>query len=401
LKGIYIRSVYYLGVTAGGSVTHTSGVINALSKKVTLDVFANEKLVGVDRKTRVIPAILKNIPVFGELFYNILFIRKINKKKINEYQFVYQRYSGESFCGAFLANKYKIPFILEFNSSEVWKLKNWSKTNNTIKNFFKKYVQLPIVKKIEAYNLKRANIIVVVSDVLKENLTAIGVPPEKILVNPNGVDLERFTISPSASIIKDKFNLQSHYIFGFIGTFGKWHGVVELAKSIVIFFDKNPELIQSVKFLIMGDGKLFPEVSHIINTSEYSTNIILTGQIPQAENADYLHACDAFVSPHIPNPDGTKFFGSPTKLFEYMACNKPIIASSLDQIGEILEHNQNAYLVEPGNIDALVNSYQHVYSNTNLQQTLAENSYALVKEKYSWDNHVANIISRINQLPTA
>lgn len=397
MKGIYIRSVYYLGVTAGGSVTHTSGVINALSKKVTLDVFANEKLVGVDRKTRVIPAILKNIPVFGELFYNILFIRKI-KKKINEYQFVYQRFSGESFCGAFLANKYKIPFILEFNSSEVWKLKNWSKTNSTIKNFFKKYVQLPIVKKNEAYNLKKANIIVVVSDVLKENLTAIGVPPEKILVNPNGVDLERFSISPSASKIKDKFNLQSHYTFGFIGTFGKWHGVVELAKSIVIFFDKNTELIQSVKFLIMGDGKLFPEVSHIINTSEYSTNIILTGKIPQAENADYLHACDAFVSPHIPNPDGTKFFGSPTKLFEYMACKKTIIASRLDQIGEILEHNVNAYLVEPGNISELANAYATIYSDKPLQQKLAENSYSLVKQNYTWDNHVGHILSRIKQL---
>ena len=142
----------------------------------------------------------------------------------------------------------------------------------------------------------------------------------------------------------------------------------------------------------------FKEVEQLILASNYTDNIILTGQIPQNENAAYLNACDAFVSPHIPNPDGTKFFGSPTKLFEYMACKKPIIASRLDQIGEILEHNVNAYLVEPGNISELANAYATIYSDKPLQKRLSENSFSLVKLNYTWDNHVEHILSRIKQL---
>ncbi len=398
MKGLYLRTVYFLGVTSGGSVTHTSGVINAMSKKIELDVISNDQLVGVNHPTRIIKPSLSKIPVFGELSYNLKLIRNASSLKPTSYDFIYQRYSGESFFGALLASKHNIPFILEFNSSEVWKLKNWSKTNSGLKNFFKRFVQLPIVKKIEAYNLKKADIIVVVSDVLKENLTTEGIDPQKILVNPNGVEIERFNISSTPIHIKQKHQLEDYFTFGFIGTFGKWHGVVELAKSIIQFYDQHPQYLKSVKFLIMGYGKLFKEVEQLILASNYTDNIILTGQIPQNENAAYLNACDAFVSPHIPNPDGTKFFGSPTKLFEYMACKKPIIASRLDQIGEILEHNVNAYLVEPGNISELANAYATIYSDKPLQKRLSENSFSLVKLNYTWDNHVEHILSRIKQL---
>lgn len=398
MKGLYLRTVYFLGVTSGGSVTHTSGVINALAKKIDLDIVSNDNLVGVNHPTRLIPPSLRKIPVLGELSYNIKLLVKKESFQTNEYDFIYQRYSGESFFGAYLASKNNIPFILEFNSSEVWKLKNWSKTTSKLKNFFKKFIQLPVVKKIEAYNLKKADVIVVVSDVLKENLTSAGIDPQKILVNPNGAEIGRFNISSTPIHIKQKHQLEDYFTFGFIGTFGKWHGVVELAKSIIQFYDQHPQYLNSVKFLIMGYGKLFKEVEQLIQSSNYIDNIILTGQIPQDENAAYLNACDAFVSPHIPNPDGTKFFGSPTKLFEYMACKKPIIASRLDQIGEILEHNVNAYLVEPGNISELANAYATIYSDKPLQQTLAENSYSLVKQNYTWDNHVEHILSRIKQL---
>jgi len=54
---------------------------------------------------------------------------------------------------------------------------------------------------------------------------------------------------------------------------------------------------------------------------------VLTGLVPQVEGRCYIAACDILASPHIPNPDGTPFFGSPTKLFEYMAMGKAIVAS--------------------------------------------------------------------------
>ena len=73
----------------------------------------------------------------------------------------------------------------------------------------------------------------------------------------------------------------------------------------------------------------------------------------ERERALELLACsDVCVSPHVPNPDGTPFFGSPTKLFEYMGLGKAIVASDLDQIGEVIEHERSGLLCPPGDVDA-------------------------------------------------
>ncbi len=62
----------------------------------------------------------------------------------------------------------------------------------------------------------------------------------------------------------------------------------------------------------------------------------MPGRVPHAEGARLLRACDIFVSPHASHMVDGPFFGSPTKLFEYMAMGRAIVASDLEQIGEVL-----------------------------------------------------------------
>src|SRR5207237_125725 len=78
--------------------------------------------------------------------------------------------------------------------------------------------------------------------------------------------------------------------------------------------------------------------------------------VPQDDGPEHLAAADLLVSPHVTNPDGTPFFGSPTKLFEYMAMGRPIVASDLEQIGQTLEHGRTAWLVPPGDVEALADA---------------------------------------------
>lgn len=363
-----------------------------MSKQIELEVVTNDKLHGVEHPVRLIPAFLRYIPVFNELLYNLLIIRLL--KNDIEADFIYQRFSAESFCGARLSKIQKLPFVLEFNSSEVWKLKNWSQSRNPLKNALKTFVQLPITRRVERYNLQQATLIVVVSDSLRENLIAEGISSTKILVNPNGVDVKKFD-EANPSIWKEKFDLSNQFVFGFIGTFGKWHGVLEMGKAIVQFYDQHPELVSKVKFLVIGDGKLFSKFKDIISSSQYSDQVICTGSVHQQESPALLKCCDAFLSPHIKNPDGTKFFGSPTKLFEYMACAKPIIASDLDQIGEILTHKETGWMCTPDDIEDLSDAMYQVYEDENLQDRLGKNARELVEESYSWDSHVSQILKRI------
>ena len=106
-------------------------------------------------------------------------------------------------------------------------------------------------------------------------------------------------------------------------------------------------------FLLVGDGGLRPKAEKDIAEEGAPERCHFTGLVEASEVGGYLEACDILVSPHSRSPDGRKFFGSPTKLFEYMAANKAIIASALDQIGEVLENGKTALLVEPDDCASL------------------------------------------------
>ena len=103
-----------------------------------------------------------------------------------------------------------------------------------------------------------------------------------------------------------------------------------------------------LRFVLMGDGLLHGEMRSALAAYEKTGEVIFTGSLPSDKVAEYLDASDILVSPHIPMPDGSRFFGSPTKLFEYMAMGKGIVASRLEQLAEVLEHDRTAWLVTPG-----------------------------------------------------
>src|SRR5262249_57250554 len=133
-----------------------------------------------------------------------------------------------------------------------------------------------------------------------------------------------------------------------IGTFGPWHGAEVLADAFGRLLAAHPEYRDRARLLLIGDGSRKGQVTEALGRHGATEAAVLTGLVPQAERPKYLAACDLLASPHVPNADGTPFFGSPTKLFEYMAMGRGIVASDLDQIGEVLRHDPTAWLGRPG-----------------------------------------------------
>src|SRR4030095_3965280 len=112
--------------------------------------------------------------------------------------------------------------FLEYNGSEVWIGKNWDRTE-----------QLDLLERCERLNLDAATKIFVISDVERRNLLKIGIPDEKIIVNPNGVDTDIFRPDIGGRSEREKLAVPFDKILvGFVGTFGPWHGVLALADAI-------------------------------------------------------------------------------------------------------------------------------------------------------------------------
>jgi len=387
---LFLRTDHWFNLKNGGSVGHLSGVINGfrtLGKQV--QVVSSDYLVGVEKDDNFqiyspTYELGRNLPNIPEFIYNKQLIQCLESKFENYYpSFIYQRYSLSSYVGVYLKTKYKIPYVCEYNGSFIWMGRNWGK----------RFFHEKLIHKIELLNLNAADLVVVVSQAMKNELLKRGIKEHKILVNPNGVDPEKYSPAISGNAIRKKYHLDNKLVVGFIGTFGQWHGVVEMAQAIVRFFELYPDT--AVRFLLIGDGVLMPQVQQVINQSLYHQNVILTGSVAQEKGANYLAACDIFLSPHIPNPDGSKFFGSPTKLFEYMGMGKAIIASDLEQIGEVLEHDKTAYLVPPGDVEALANAIAIVADKKTLRIKLGKNARQEVVVKYTWERHVERILEKI------
>ena len=114
-----------------------------------------------------------------------------------------------------------------------------------------------------------------------------------------------------------------------------------------------------------------------------------TGQVPPSEVPQLLRKADVLA---LPNPASaiSTFYTSPLKLFEYMAAGRPIVASDLPAIREVLRHEVTALLVPPGDPGALAASVQRLASDPSLGPALARAASAAVVD-YSWERRAGRI----------
>ena len=121
-------------------------------------------------------------------------------------------------------------------------------------------------------------------------------------------------------------------------------------------------------------------------------DVIFTGMVSYNDIQYFLAICDILVSPHCLLSGNKEFFGSPTKIFEYMAIGKGIVASNLGQIGEVLENGKTAILVEPENIEELVNGILKLVNDERLRIQLGRKARKVVLNKYTWDRNIRELL---------
>ena len=396
-----IKSILYLRtdlttqkIVAGGSVAHTLGVIGGfLKKKIKIDCatsFMAEQIHGLhpqDVQKLSVPRLLQRIP-WRILSFILSFVYFFQAKKLvkkhAEITILYQRYSLLNCTGLLLRWWYSIPLILEFNGSEYWIDHNWSGKSRFKFSW--------LVRLIERYNIRYADYIVVVSQVLKDNLLKEGVKAKKILVNPNGVNPDVYNaavLTSSRACIRKKFHIDDMFVFGFVGTFSICHGINVLKDIIPSVVAQHPQ----VHFLLIGDGPLHRELEEYVYKKRVAKkHVTFTGMVPQHEARKFLAACDAFLSPTQPNKDGSRFFGSPTKVFEYMSMAKPIIASDLEQLTDIVKAD-GGILVKPGDKRGFVLAAQSLLKkDKHALDAMGECARKRVIERYTWDIHVQHIL---------
>jgi len=382
LRIAYLRSTPCAGTAAGGAATHINGFVNAateLGAKVA--VISNDYIAGLDESNLALvgPEPLGTTRAAFDLRNNLIFsagaLREIERSPVD---LIYQRYGRFTWAGVEASLRTGVPLFLEYNGSEVWIGKHWDMSG-----------MIPLLERFERLNLEAAARIFVVSEVERRNLLGVGISDEKIVVNPNGVDTEKFRPGIGGASVRLELGVsEDETLAGFVGTFGPWHGVLTLAEAVSLL---PPD--SGVRFLLVGAGKFREEVERIIRAAGKERQVIFTGHVAHERVPALLDACDILLSPHVPLEDGSEFFGSPTKLFEYMAMGKGIVASRLGQIGDVLSDQETALLTEPGNARQLADAILQLSGSPELRERLGAAAREAAIARHTWKRNAGRVLA--------
>ena len=255
-------------------------------------------------------------------------------------------------------------FVLKIDKDAIIYCREPILTVPFLKKVTKKYIEIHDLRVGQPFFyklLKKANGVIVITKYLKDSLVKNGVSAEKIMVASDAVDIEKFDIERTKSEARRMLNLNpSDVLVVYAGSLQKWKGTETLLKA--------QELIHGAKILIV------------------------TGK-PYSEIPLYLKAADILVLPNSAEEKISRFYTSPMKLFEYMASGRPIVASDLPSIREILDENTARFFI-PDNHQSLAENIQYFLTHPDEADKIAAVAYERSKE-YTWDNRAKKIIESV------
>ena len=373
---MYLRTEFWFGVKAGGSVSHSHGFLGGVR-----DLGKEASWVAIDPPAEVPEGVRVEVvppPRRPAILEELAMVRanRVQAARIKERfgsappDVVVHRHSVFSLAGALAARALDRPLVLEVNASEVWARRAWSRL---------RFARL--AEAMERRALASADRVTVVSRVLAGQIEALGVDPDRIVVNPNGVDVRRF--DPRAGGREERARLDvppEAVVVSFLGTFTRWHGVLFLAEQVAALAEADPSLL----FLFLGDGDLRSAVEQRVARDGVAGRCRFPGLQAPAAVPGYLAASDILVSPHLPFEDGSPFFGSPTKLFEYLAAGRAVVGSRLGQIGDVIRDGENGLLFEPGDGAGFRDAVLRLAGDRGLRERLGRAARRTAETEYTW-----------------
>jgi glycosyltransferase involved in cell wall biosynthesis len=224
-----------------------------------------------------------------------------------------------------------------------------------------------------APNFKKIDGLIVINNYLKELHKKENI--RNIIVAHDGVNFDEYS-----GIGEYKYSQKDVYTLVYTGNLFAWKGVYVLIDCLK-FIDKKVELI-----IVGGSNEVFGNFKHYIEVTGL-TNVELTGYIPKKDTIKYVQKADILL---LPNSAKNKmsFYTSPIKLFEYMAAKRPIIASDLPSLCEVLEDKKNAILFQPDNPKDLAEKIN--FTLVNDCTSIVNQAFEDVQE-YTWDKRAENI----------
>jgi len=246
----------------------------------------------------------------------------------------------------------------------------------------------------ERFNYRYCDRIVSVTDKLKDELVRLySIPAEKVIVINNGANTDIFKpIDQKQARAKLGLDDSKKYVC-FVGHLAAWQGVEFLIHSAPFILEKCPE----VRFLIVGDGVMRVKLLEITSKMGLSDKITFTGRVPYENVPVYINAADVCVAPFIMERN-SKIGLSALKTYEYLACGKPIVASSISGVKDLIDLSGGGISVPPEDPGELANAVVKLISDEKTRTTMGEQGRKYVVKNHSWDGVARKILDICHEI---
>lgn len=210
------------------------------------------------------------------------------------------------------------------------------------------------------------------------------VSQEKVSVVPAGVDTAVFSADPEKGVkIRENLGWENEFVVGYVGTFQLWHGVDTLFSAC----ERLNSSSMRVKILLVGP--YYADAMQYAKKLEMMSDTRFVGPVPYVDVPGYINACDVLCAPYNPELSMARRksgIGAPLKVLEYMACEKPVVSSSVPPIDEVLENGKAGILVPPGDSASLADALKELMESPARAASMGKEARKIVVEKYAWSS---------------
>lgn len=382
--------VYYGSFnTKSGSNVHILELLGNLKKYSDVVLFApgqksvNRALSGV----KYVPVIDNKYLVQPSYEFMLSFYLLYSCIK-NRPDVLYLRQNSFPFFPIILCKVLKIPSVVEVNGLVLDELK----VNNSKSFAYRIFSYLAL--RSEKLNYRYCNRIVSVTDKLRDELVSLyAVSEDKIFVINNGANTDLFKPLDREQV-KAELGLEGSKTYVcFVGHLAAWQGVEFLIYASPLILDKCPD----VRFLVVGDGAMKNKLLEITSELGLLDKFIFTGRVPYESVPLYINAADICVAPFIKGRN-SKIGLSALKTYEYLACGKPIVASSIPGVKDLIELSGGGISVSPEDPEELAVAVIKLILNENARALMGEKGRKYVVENHSWNGVARKILDMCSEI---
>ena len=241
----------------------------------------------------------------------------------------------------------------------------------------------------QALTFHAANRIIAVTRGIGEQLVAAyRLPPGRVVTVPNGTDPALF-IPQAMGDARAAIHMPTEIpLIGFVGSCYPYHDVRTLIAAAPAILAAQP----AAQFLIVGDGYMRQLWTDEVEQSGLSSHFLFTGRIAYTLVSTYMNACTVCVAPFT-RERNEKIGLSPMKLYDYLACGRPVVGSAIEGVGDLLAVSGGGLAVTPEDPQAFGEAILTLLNEPERREAMGRQGRAYVLTHHTWAQTAEQVVA--------